>query len=158
MDKTAERGAAVRIAPPVLYLVGIVVGVVLDFYTEFLRLDITLMWRIIGGVATAALGVGVMISAIGGFKATEQDPKPWLPSPEIISTGIYGLTRNPMYVSMAVLQVAVSIALSNGWVAILVIPVLVAVYMTAVRPEEAYLAGKFGDIYLQYKHSVRRWI
>ena len=157
-DETAERGARVRIPPPVLYLVGIGLGVVLDFQTELMRLDIATVWRISGGVAAAALGLGVMISAIGRFRATGQAPEPWLPSPQIITTGIYGLTRNPMYVSMGLLQVAIGIGLANTWVVILVIPVLVAVYILAVRPEEVYLTEKFGDIYLQYKHSVRRWV
>jgi len=157
-DETAKRGARVRIPPPVLYLIGIGLGVVLDFRTELVRLDLPTFWRIAGGVALAALGLGVMIPAIGRFRATGQDPKPWLPSPEIVTTGIYGLTRNPMYVSMGLLQGAVGIGLSNVWVVILAIPVLVGVYLVAVRPEEAYLTKKFGDTYLQYTNSVRRWI
>ena len=63
-----------------------------------------------------------------------------------------------MYVSMGLLQVAIGIGLANAWVVILVVPVLVAVYIVAVRPEEVYLTEKFGDAYLRYKSSVRRWV
>ncbi len=37
-------------------------------------------------------------------------------------------------------------------------PVLLAVYRTAIRHEETYLEGKFGNAYLEYKRSVRRWL
>ena len=63
-----------------------------------------------------------------------------------------------MYVSMALLQVAIGVGLANWWIVIFVIPVLVGVYVLAVRREETYLTEKFGDAYLQYKRSVRRWI
>ena len=104
------------------------------------------------------LGLGVMIGAISRFRATGQDPQPWLPSPEIITTGIYGLTRNPMYVSMGLLQVAIDIGLSNAWVVILVIPVLVAIYIVAVRPEEVISPRNSAMSTFSTKHSVRRWV
>ena len=85
-------------------------------------------------------------------------PKPWEPTPEIISTGIYRMTRNPMYVGMAVLQAGIGIWWANGWIIALVPVVLAVVYATAVRHEEAYLEEKFGDAYRGDKSSVRRWI
>ena len=158
MEDTSERGAAVRVPPPTLYLAGIGVGVAVDFFAESLRLDIPLVGRIAGGCAAGAMALVYIIGAMGKFKATGQDPKPWLPSPEMITTGIYGITRNPMYIAMALLQIAIGIALSNWWIVLAVIPVLVSVYVLAVRHEEVYLTEKFGDAYLQYKRSVRRWI
>ena len=90
--------------------------------------------------------------------APSQDPKPWATTPEIISSGIYRFTRNPMYVGMALVQIAIGIGLANWWV-ILAVPVsLVLVYLTAIRQEEAYLERKFGSAYTDYKMSVRRWL
>jgi protein-S-isoprenylcysteine O-methyltransferase Ste14 len=40
----------------------------------------------------------------------------------------------------------------------LVPPVLAILYAIAIRHEEAYLEGKFGETYLAYKRSVRRWL
>jgi protein-S-isoprenylcysteine O-methyltransferase Ste14 len=99
-----------------------------------------------------------MLSAFGLFRRTGQDVKPWESTPEIISTGIYRFTRNPMYVSMALLQAGIGVALANGWVVLLVPVVSVVIYFIAIRHEEAYLEEKFGTVYTEYKSSVRRWI
>ena len=76
----------------------------------------------------------------------------------LISTGVYRITRNPMYVGMALLQTGIGIGFANGWIISLVPPVLAIIYATAIRPEEAYLERKFGDPYTEYKRSVRRWL
>lgn len=99
-----------------------------------------------------------MVGAMRRFAATGQDPKPWLPSPELIEAGIYRVSRNPMYVSMALLQVGLGVAVGYGWVALLVPMSMATVYWTAIRHEERYLEDKFGEAYLQYKRSVRRWL
>ena len=96
--------------------------------------------------------------AMSLFRRTSQDPKPWATTPEIISSGIYRFTRNPMYVGMALIQIAIGIGLANWWVIVAVPVPLVLVYLTAIRHEEAYLERKFGSAYTDYKMSVRRWL
>ena len=99
-----------------------------------------------------------MAGAIKLFRSTGQDVKPWEPTPEIISSGIYRFTRNPMYLGMALLQIGIGISLANAWIVALVAPVLFVIQMIAIRPEEGYLEQKFGDAYAQYRASVRRWL
>jgi protein-S-isoprenylcysteine O-methyltransferase Ste14 len=96
--------------------------------------------------------------AINLFRCTGQDPKPWATTPEIISSGVYRTTRNPMYVGMALLQIAIGVGLANWWIIIQVPIVLVIIYFTAIRHEEVYLERKFGRAYTNYKESVRRWL
>lgn len=110
------------------------------------------------GAALFVLGAVTMALAIGLFSRTGQDPKPWSTTPEIISTGIYGITRNPMYVGMALVQSALAVALANAWILALVPLAVLTVYATAIRHEEAYLETKFGDAYRDYKRRVRRWL
>ena len=151
-------GASVRIPPPVVYLVAVIVGGVVDRY--LLSVPSVLPGRVRFGAAAvaAALGIGGMAAAIGLFKRTGQDAKPWEPTPEIISTGVYRVTRNPMYVGMALLQTGIGLAVESAWIIALVPVALAVVYATAVRHEETYLEGKFGAAYVRYKSSVRRWI
>jgi protein-S-isoprenylcysteine O-methyltransferase Ste14 len=156
---TAERdGAAVRFPPPFVYAIALVVGALLQAFALPLRLGVSSGARIGLAAVVAALGVALVAPAIGLFRRTGQDAAPWTSTPEIISTGIYRTTRNPMYVGMALLQLAIGIGFGNLWIVALLPIVLAIVYAIAIRPEEAYLERKFGETYLAYKRSVRRWI
>ena len=150
--------AAVRLPPPVAYLVAVVLGLLLQRYGPALSLPLEPVARVVVAVVLGAVAVGMMASAWGLFKKSEQDPKPWKPTPAIVSTGIYRYTRNPMYVSMALVQLTVAVALLNGWIIALLPVVLVIIHFTAIRHEETYLERKFGETYLAYKRSVRRWL
>jgi len=150
--------ASVRIPPPFVYVAAVIAGGLVHRYLFPLSLDLPRGVRFAAATVVAAIGFGVMVAANGSFRGTGQDPKPWKSTPEIISTGIYRITRNPMYVAMALLQAAIGIGWASGWIIALVPVALAVVYATAVRHEEAYLEEKFGDAYLRYKDSVRRWI
>ena len=63
-----------------------------------------------------------------------------------------------MYVGMGLIQAACGLWLDNVWLLVLVPLALFAVFRIAVLPEEVYLEDKFGDSYLEYKRSVRRWL
>ena len=151
-------GAAVRVPPPLDFLGAVIAGVLVHGFVAPLPMGLPLVSRIAAGTVVTAAGLGFMGLAMSLFRRTGQDPKPWATTPEIISSGIYRFTRNPMYVGMALIQIAIGIGLANWWV-ILAVPVsLVLVYLTAIRHEEAYLERKFGSAYTDYKMSVRRWL
>ena len=153
-----QDGASVRIPPPLVYLAAVIAGGLAGRYLFPLSLDVPGGVRFTAAAVVVAIGFGVMAAAVGLFRRTGQDPKPWKSTPEIISTGVYRITRNPMYVGMALLQAGYGMARANGWTIALIPIVLAVVYATAVRHEEAYLEQKFGAAYLTYKSSVRRWI
>jgi protein-S-isoprenylcysteine O-methyltransferase Ste14 len=158
MDDHAKDGAAVRIPPPLVYLGAVIAGVLMHAFVAPLPVGLPIVSRIVVATAAALSGLVFMGLAIKLFRRTGQDPKPWATTPEIISTGVYRVTRNPMYVGMALLQIAIGAGLANWWVIIAVPVVLVVVYLTAIRQEEAYLERKFGRDYSDYKESVRRWL
>ena len=158
MSPRVTDGAAVRFPPPLVFLGGIGAGALLHAFALPLPLGLPTSLRIT--LTTICIGLGLLLLGVANrpFQKTGQDPKPWRSTPEIISTGIYRFTRNPMYVGMALLQVGVGVGTAIGWIVALVPPVLWIVYATAIRPEEAYLEDKFGEAYTDYKASVRRWV
>jgi len=151
-------GAAVRFPPPFVYLIAVIVGALLQAWVLPLRLGLPSGARIVLGVAATLLGVASIAAAIGLFRRTGQDPAPWKSTPKIVATGIYRVTRNPMYVGMALVQAGIGFGWGNGWILLLLPLVIVVIYTSAIRHEEAYLERKFGDVYLRYKGSVRRWL
>jgi protein-S-isoprenylcysteine O-methyltransferase Ste14 len=158
METLENDGAAVRFPPPLIYLAAVVAGVLLHSFIFPFPLVLPPTVRVGVAALAALIGLAIFRSAFGLFKRTGQDPKPWKSTPEIISTGIYRFTRNPIYLGMALIQLSIGIGLGNGWIVALVPPVLVMIYVTAIRHEEAYLERKFGETYTNYKASVRRWL
>jgi protein-S-isoprenylcysteine O-methyltransferase Ste14 len=157
MDVQQRDGAAVRLPPPLVYVGALVIGGLLQLLLPF-PVAFPLALRIGLSLAAALLGLWMLAGAIGHFRRTGQDPKPWLSTPEVISTGVYQRTRNPMYVGMALVQASIGVAWANGWILAAIPVVLGVVYATAIRHEEAYLERKFGEQYLAYKQRVRRWL
>jgi protein-S-isoprenylcysteine O-methyltransferase Ste14 len=158
MNNQTSDGAAVRIPPPFVYLGAIGLGALLQATLTPLELALSFNLRVGLAILFAVLGLSSMAAAIGLFKKTRQDPKPWVSTPEIISQGIYRVTRNPMYLGMALIQTAAGIGLANGWILSLLPVSLLIIHFTAIRHEEAYLEQKFGEDYTRYKASVRRWL
>ena len=153
-----DDAAAVRIPPPLVYMAALVGGYLLQQYALPLPLGLPDNVRRLAAVGAILCGVAMMLVAVALFRRTEQDPKPWTTTPAVISKGAYRITRNPMYLGMALIQGGIGLALENGWILLLLPLVLVLIYLTAVRHEETYLERKFGEAYLEYKKSVRRWI
>jgi protein-S-isoprenylcysteine O-methyltransferase Ste14 len=156
--RSKHGGAKVGFPPPLVFLGLLGAGVALERWGVPLALPIPFWPRLIAGVATAFGGLAMVLSARSWFLRTGQDPKPWRPSPELLVRGIYRYTRNPMYLGITLFQLGLGIATGSGWIAALAPLALAIVHFIAVRPEEAYLAEKFGTSYLEYRAAVRRYL
>jgi protein-S-isoprenylcysteine O-methyltransferase Ste14 len=151
-----QDGADVRFPPPFIPLIALVVGIALQFLWP-IALSVHGLFRYGVGALLLLAGLGAMGAAIGLFREIGQDPKPWVSTPAIVSTGIYRFTRNPMYVGMGLMQAGFGVALANGWILLLVPVTCFVIARIAIRHEEAYLEGKFGTEYTDYTARVRRW-
>ena len=77
---------------------------------------------------------------------------------QLVTAGIYRLSRNPMYVSLALVYLGIACWVNSVWILLLTVAVLVVVDQGIIKREEQYLEQKFGGEYLRYKSEVRRWI
>lgn len=152
-----EDGADVRVLPPVLFLGSIALGVVLGWLAP-LSLAAGGRLRVLLGLALIALGIGAGVWTIAWMRRTKQDPDPRKPTPELIFAGPFRLSRNPIYVGMALVQAGAGLALGNVWVLLLLPPTLFVLVRYVIEREEAYLAHKFGEPYESYRRAVRRWL
>lgn len=158
MEPLTRDGAAVRLPPPLVFLVALLAGIALHLLVAPVRFALPGGVRVALTVAFAAGGLALVGAALGLFRRSGQDPRPWESTPAVIAEGVYGYTRNPMYLGMTAVLAAIGIGAANGWLLGLAPVALAIVYVTAVRPEEAYLEQKFGAEYVAYKQRVRRWV
>lgn len=157
-DAETRDGAAVRIPPPLIPLAAVGVGFLLAAGLGPLPAPAVGGARWILGGAISLAGVALLVAAMGPFRETGQDPKPWVASPELIARGVYRWTRNPMYLGMGVIQAGLGVLFANLWIVLLVPISWLLIWWTAIRHEEAYLERKFGDAYRGYRQRVRRWL
>jgi len=151
----AQDHADVRVLPPLLFLGSIALGVLLQWFVA-LPLGLRGAARVAPGLALVALGAAAMAWTLAWMRRTQQDPHPRTPSPELIVGGPFRLSRNPIYVGMALIQAGIGIALGYGWILLLLPPTLWWLRRGVIEPEEAYLERRFGGAYAAYRQSVRR--
>lgn len=158
---TSERdAAAVRIFPPAVPLLTIVLGVVLNrLWPVTVGLRPPTSYRyVIGGLIVAGSIGGLGLWAVLVVRLSGQSENPWKPTPKIVDRGPFRISRNPMYLQMVLVCVGFAIARWNVWILTLTPLCAWALQRFAIAPEEAYLERKFGREYTEYKRRVRRWL
>ena len=151
-----EKGAAVKFPPPAIFVILIFVGAGLD-YVWPLGLGVPESFEALG-IAITLFGVAVAILVNGTFKRKGTAIEPWKPTTQLITSGFYAWSRNPIYLGFCLFNIGVGIASNSFWILITFIPGAYLVYIIAIAREEAYLEEKFGDEYQNYKARVRRWL
>ncbi len=155
-----QDAAAVRVFPPGVPLVAVLVGVGLEYLWPidpgFALPAPERYW--LGGLIVAGSFLGLGFWSVRIFRRSGQSENPWKPTPQIVERGPFRVTRNPMYLQMVLICTGIAIILWNVWVLVLTPLCAWVLQKFAIEPEEAYLEGKFGDAYLAYKRRVRRWL
>src|SRR5512145_947020 len=111
-----------------------------------------------GGAALIILGVTLVVLARREFTLHGQPTDPGLPTRKLVTSGVFSVSRNPLYLGGICTLVGIALALNLPWVFVLLLPALVACYYALIAPEERYLAATFGDEYRRYAATVHRWI
>ncbi len=111
-------------------------------------------------LALVAIGVALAIAGVITFRRRHTTVNPLTPgaSSAVVSSGVYRVSRNPMYLGSLLALAGWAVYLSNLGAALL-LPAYSA-YLTQyqIKPEERALLAKFGPEFARYMSSVRRWI
>jgi protein-S-isoprenylcysteine O-methyltransferase Ste14 len=113
---------------------------------------------VVAGVLLIALGTAIALAGVRRFRKAGTTVLPFGGTSELVTSGVYRFTRNPMYLGMTLAYVGFALLLNSVWCVLFLPVALMSVYVLAVRPEERYLSQKFGDQYTRYRARVRRWI
>lgn len=155
-----EDGTAGVIArPPILFLGTLVLGLVAD---RLLPLAFVVpasgpILSMVGGCLVLA-GIALVAAGIRNFSRAATPVPTNEPTRALVTSGIHGWTRNPIYLGMFLFYSGIGVAAQSTWVLVLVLPLAILIRYGVVAREESYLERRFGDAYLDYKRRVRRWL
>jgi len=147
------------VRPPLLHLACLILGLMLD---RVLALPLTLpgadlvIWA--AGSGLIVLGIAIFAASVRNFSRAATPVPSTRPVRTLVTTGIHGLSRNPIYVGMFLLYSGIGVAARSPWVLVLAVPLAITMRYGVVAREEAYLERRFGDAYREYKARVRRWL
>ena len=159
-QQATDTGTAGVIArPPLLFLAALLIGFVLD---RLLRLPfpvpgIDLVRWLVGG-SLILIGLALAAAGIRNFSRSGTPFVSIKPTRALVTTGIHGWTRNPIYLGMFVVYGGIGVAARSLWTLLLTLPLAITIRYGVVAREEAYLERRFGDAYGDYKVRVRRWL
>ncbi len=157
MTTTPPDHAGVFIPPPLLYVIPLGVGALLQRFVPIAILPRSVV-TVAGGWLLFALGIALFAAALLNFRRARTSLVPVKPTTAIVETGPYRFTRNPMYVSMTLVYLGVTLWIDSLWPLVFLPVILLTVQFTVIAREERYLEAKFGEAYRGYKARVRRWI
>src|SRR5262249_43380733 len=135
---TAVAGRLTR--PPFLYLACLLLGLALDrgFPLPFIVPEAALTrWTVGGGLML--IRVTIMATGIRNFSRAATPVPSNQPVRALVTTGIHGWSRNPIYVGMLLLYVGIGLAARSPWILALALPLVIILRYGVVAREEAYL-------------------
>lgn len=144
------------IYPPIWLVIGFVAIFALNEASVGPRFTST-AGQIVGGIVIF-LGLCLLLLAGTLFKRAGTDLVPFQNVSALVTTGVYRMTRNPMYLGMA--TVLLGTAITVGIAAAIVVPIvfMVIIQFRFILPEETMLRGIFPEDFSEYCTRVRRWI
>lgn len=156
-DDTATAGVIGR--PPLLFLGALLLGFGADRVLPSVYAiagDEPILWTV--GACLILTGVAFMVAGIRIFQRAATPVPTNQPSRALVTTGVNGWTRNPIYLGMFLIYGGIGIAAHSTWILVLALPLAILIRYGVIAREEVYLERRFGDAYVDYKRRVRRWL
>ena len=144
------------VPPPVLYVAALLIGMGLN--SVWPMSPAGGRGRIIPGIACIIASAIIMPGVLIRFHRARTTFDPRRVASALVTDGPYRFSRHPSYVALTLLYFGVGLLLSNGWILLLTVPVLLVMNRWIVRREEHQLEMKFGEEYRRYQSNVRRWL
>ena len=116
--------------------------------------------RLTLSAVVVALGIFFCIAGVVSFRKAKTTVNPLKPEAAtvLVNSGIYVISRNPMYVGLALFLLAWAVYLSSLWVSIGVVGFVLYMNHFQIAPEELALKEIFGSEFIDYQAKVRRWL
>jgi protein-S-isoprenylcysteine O-methyltransferase Ste14 len=145
------------IHPPIALAIGVVAGFGLNWLypLPFIPPSVPRDWI---GLVLFLAGIFLAAWSVRTFRKAHTNVLTSQSASTIVTTGPYGLSRNPIYVGMFLGVIGLAIGFNTLWFLAVAVVLYVVIRFGVIAREEIYLEGKFGARYLDYKTRVRRWL
>lgn len=143
--------------PPLIALLCLLGGLVLDSQLDVAKPSIGWGFRSIG-IGPAGLGLWLMVQAVQAFNLRNTTYKPWETPSALVTGGPMRISRNPMYLGMALIIAGAGWLLVSTPVMLSGLVFVLIIQKFFIIPEEETLERLFGEEYLDYRSRVRRWL
>ncbi len=147
-----------KVPPPIVAVICAAAMWGLSFIGSAIEINVVV--RVVVIILLLASGVFFGVSSTRTFNkaATTINPSKPETASSLVSSGIYQISRNPMYVGLALYLAAWAVYLSSVWPFIGVVGFILYTNRFQIVPEERALLGIFGSEFESYKSKVRRWL
>jgi len=153
-----SKGPGVLIPPPLFYVLIFIAAVFIQKIIPITDKLFHLSAIKVVGIILLIVALFFLVRSLRQFLLTKNTLVLIKPASSLQTTGIYGVTRNPMYVGLAIVYLGIACFIGNWWNIILFPVLLFIVQEYIIKREEKYLELEFGQGYSDYKRTVRRWL
>ncbi len=157
MNKKIDH-PSVYVPPPLLYVMIFFISV---FIQKFIPLSIIFFgndFAFFSGLFFIVAGLFFAFPALIKFYKTKNTVVTIKPANSLETTGIYSVSRNPMYLGLLAIYIGMAFLKGNVWTFICIPFVILVIHFYVIRNEEKYLQRTFGNDYEEYRKQVRRWL
>jgi protein-S-isoprenylcysteine O-methyltransferase Ste14 len=156
MADDGQDTPGIWLPPPLVYLLALLVGLLLDrrVHVPFLPRGVArlLGWPLVGGAMALAAWFA---RTMRGADTTMHINKP---VSRVVQDGPFRYSRNPGYLALTMIYAGIAVLRNALWAVVLLPLVLHVIEREVIEREERYLERSFGEEYLAYKARVRRWV
>ncbi len=143
----------------VVFGIPFLVGIAMNFVVPFsLPQGILRQVLIPVGIVLVIIGISFIVLARREFAYFSQPTDPGRPTSKVVKTGVFAISRNPLYLGSVFVFWGLALALNMLWALVMLLLSIVICLYVLIIPEEQYLAAKFGEEYKEYTASVHRWL
>ena len=110
------------------------------------------------GLIGLILSLIFFFSGFNLFKSYKENPIPTSDTKRLIKTGIFAYTRNPIYLAFVLFDFSMFLVFENVMHLLSSLGLFIWINNYVIKAEENYLKNKFGDEFVRYCGTVRRWL
>ena len=145
-----------NIHPPIVTLFYILIAMLLGRFVQVPVAVPDVLQKI--GFVLILIGFLFGLSAIIEFRKAHTTLDPHGSVSSVASSGVYRITRNPIYLCFLFIIIGFPLNFGNFWGLILSPLFIITMNNLVIKNEETYLEKKFKEQYTGYKSHVRRWL